>query len=77
MDKEQIKVAVDFQFAQIKKWSKEKSEHENKIRLADENMKEIHKEVVRVRSMCNHTYIGKKYGVMGRGICEICGNSDY
>ena len=77
MNKEQIKAAIDFHFKQISKWSKEKSEHETKAQIANENIMEIHKEVSRVRAMCKHTYIGKKPTMMGRGICDICGDSDY
>ncbi len=72
-----LKLAIDFYFKQISKLSKEKSEHETNARIANENIMEIHNKVSSIRATCNHTYFGKKQTMMGRGNCDICGDSDY
>ncbi len=59
-----------------------------KIKTKKENLeieiKKLNKEsdsvwdkIYKIQSECNHSYIGKPNGVMGRGKCDYCGSSDY
>lgn len=77
MNKEEIKRQVDNLIKQINIWSKEKDLHQQKIYSIDKNMDELRDQIGWIRSGCVHTYLDKKPTMMGRGICEICGENDY
>ena len=78
MHKEEIKKSVDFLYKQVENYVAEKRSHESKAREAENKINTVYKEISRIRSLCKkHTYIGKKPTCMGRGTCEICGDSDY
>jgi len=77
MDKKEIKQAMEFLRKQVENYMKEKDMHERKAYETDKKRDEVQIEILRIRSKCKHTYIGKPQTMMGRGICEICGDNDY
>jgi uncharacterized coiled-coil DUF342 family protein len=78
MEKEEITQSIDFLNKQAKFLHDEIFEHRRNISNLEKNLKGVYTEISRVRRLCKkHTYIGQKQTCMGRGTCDICGESDY
>ncbi len=77
MKPKEIKASVDFLLGQAKKWSDEKGQHQERIRVVDKNIGTISDELRRIRNECKHVYPKGNGRVMGKGFCEVCGESDY
>jgi hypothetical protein len=77
MTPEELKRQITVLRAQVSSWSKMAVELEQKANNASAQVDVIISAISHLQDTCRHTFEGKKPGFMGRGICEICGKSDY
>ena len=54
-----------------------KEDLSTELREIHKSMDETWNKIYKIQSQCKHSYTDKPSGVMGRGICDYCGNSDY
>ena len=68
---------IRLQEQQIDSYMAERRMYENKIKELNKRIDECREVIYKHQCKCKHTYIGQPETMMGRGICEICGDNDY
>jgi predicted nucleic acid-binding Zn-ribbon protein len=77
MKKEDVLAAMNPLNLELETLKNKKEELSAELRLTHKSMDDTWNKIYKIRSQCEHSYIGKPSSVMGRGICDYCGESDY
>lgn len=77
MKKEEVLEAIKPLKSELEALENKKEELSKELKLIHKSMDDLWNKIYKIQSQCEHSYIGKPRGMMGRGICDYCGESDY